>query len=102
MTNVVKEAIWLRGILEEINLLSGDVIVYSDSQSALLLCKNPMYHEITKHVDVKYHFVRDQVTSGIVKVQKVSTEDNYADMGTKIVTATKFKHCLNLLHVDVD
>ena len=78
------------------------MVVYSDSQSALHLCKNPMYHERTKHVDVKYHFVRDQVTSGIVKVQKVSTEDNPADMGTKIVTAAKFKHCLNLLHVNVD
>ena len=42
------------------------------------------------------------MTSGIVKVHKVSTKDNPADMGTKIVTAAKFKHCLNLLHVNVD
>ena len=101
MTDAVKEAIWIRGILEEINLLQGDVIVYSDSQSAIHLCKNPIYHERTKHVDVKYHFVRDQVATGAVKIQKVSTEDNPADMGTKSVTTAKLKHCLNLLHVGV-
>ena len=101
MTDAIKEAIWIRGILEEINLLQGEVIVCSDSQSAIHLCKNPVYHERTKHVDVKYHFVKDQVATGAMKIQKVSTKDNPADMGTKCVTAAKLKHCLNLLHVGV-
>ena len=99
MTDAVKEAIWLRGILEEINLLQGDVIVYTDNQSAIHLCKNLVLHERTKHVDVKFHFVREQVSAGAVKIHKISTEDNPADMGTKVVTAAKFKHCLDLLHI---
>lgn len=80
-------------------MFHGEVIVYSDSQSAIHLCKNLIYHERTKHVDVKYHFVRDQVSTGAVKVQKLSTKNNPADMRTKIVIAAKFKHCLNMLHV---
>ena len=70
-----------------------------DSQSAIHLCNNPVYHERTKHVDVKYHFVRDQVVNGAIRIQKISTEDNLANMGTKIVTVAKFKYCMNLLHV---
>ena len=73
--------------------------MHSDSQSAIHLCNNPVYHERTKHVDVKYHFVRDQVVNGAIRIQKISIEDNPADMGTKIVIVTKFKHCMNLLHV---
>ena len=82
-------------------MLQGKVVVFFDSQSAIHLCKNPVYHERIKHVDVKYHYVRDQVAKGIVNIQKIPTENNPIDMGTKIVTAAKFKHCLDLLHVEL-
>ena len=48
---------------------------------------------------VKYHFIRDKISEGIVEVEKISTDDNPADMGTKIVSYSKFKHCLNLLKI---
>ncbi|XP_031259821.1 secreted RxLR effector protein 161-like [Pistacia vera] len=100
VTNAFKEAIWLQGILKEINLMNGPVTVYSDSQSAIHLSKNPVYHERMKHVDVKYHFVRDQISKGTVNLLKIPTEENPSDMGTKVVTAAKFKHCLNILHIN--
>ena len=96
-----KEAIWLQGILTEIQQLQGKTVVYSDSQSAIHLSKNPVYHERIKHVDVKYHFVREVITSGKIEIKKVPTEDNPSDMGTKIVTAIKLSHCMKLLHVGV-
>ena len=68
VTDAFKEAIWLQGLLQEINLLQGKVKVFSDSQSAIHLCKNPVYHKRTKHVDVKYHFVRNHVSDGIVEI----------------------------------
>ena len=101
VTDAFKEEIWLRGILDEIQMLHRGVTISFDSQSALHLSKNPMYHERNKHVDVKYHFVKDQIVKGIVQIQKVLTKENQANMGTKIITATKFKHCLDLLHVKV-
>ncbi|XP_031285874.1 secreted RxLR effector protein 161-like [Pistacia vera] len=73
VTDAVKEALWLKGILIKVNLIGGKVTVYSDSQSAIHLSKNPVYHERTKHVDVHYHFVRDQVASGIIELKKVPT-----------------------------
>ncbi|XP_031287486.1 secreted RxLR effector protein 161-like [Pistacia vera] len=99
VTDVFKEALWLQGLLSEVNLLEGTIIVYLDSQSAIHLSKNPVYHERTKHVDVKYHFVRELVDKGVIILKKVSIEDNPSDMGIKVVSPTKFKHCLNLLHI---
>ena len=98
-TEAVKEGIWLKGMLRELKLYEGSVSIYSDSQSALHLCKNPVFHDRTKHVDIKYHFIRERISDGEVVMNKVSTDDNPADVGTKVVTLGKFKHCLKLLRV---
>ncbi|KAI5684247.1 hypothetical protein M9H77_05475 [Catharanthus roseus] len=50
--------------------------------------------------DVKYHFIREKVSSGLINIQKISTKDNLADFGTKIVTTDKFSLCRDLLHID--
>ena len=56
----IKEALWWKG-LEELKVLKEQV-VYSDNQSALHLCKNPVFHERTKRVNVQYHFIWEKVT----------------------------------------
>ena len=48
---------------------------------------------------MKYHFIREKVTQGLIKVEKVPTEENPADVGTKILTLSKFRHCLVLLGI---
>ncbi|XP_060965581.1 secreted RxLR effector protein 161-like [Cannabis sativa] len=100
-TEAIKEAICLKGLLNELKLLKGVPTVYSDSQSCIFQCKSPMFHDRTKHIEIKYHFIRDKVTQGEVKIEKVPTEDNPTDMGTKIVTLNKFTHCMNLLRIDL-
>ncbi|KAM6541068.1 hypothetical protein CsatB_005515 [Cannabis sativa] len=61
--------------------------------------KNPMFHERSKHIDIKLHFIRDVVMSKQVQVKKICTHDNPADIFTKSVTRDKFIHCLNLLYI---
>lgn len=58
----------------------------SDSQSAIKLCKNLVFHERTKHINVRFHFIREVVSNGKVNLEKVSTNDNLADMAIKVVT----------------
>ncbi|KAL0291599.1 UNVERIFIED_CONTAM: Retrovirus-related Pol polyprotein from transposon TNT 1-94, partial [Sesamum radiatum] len=51
-TEAFKEALWLEGIVNEIGFLKQKVTIFSDSQSAIQLCKNPVFHDRTKHIDV--------------------------------------------------
>ena len=97
----VKETVWLKGLFAE--LCGGDTCInlFCDSQSAIYLTKDQMFHERTKHIDVKYHYVRDVVAQGKLKVCKISTHDNPADMMTKPVPVTKFELCSDLVGITV-
>jgi hypothetical protein len=64
-----------------------------DSQSAILLAKNPTYHSRMKNIDVQYHFVRDMVERKKVLLEKVDTLENIVDSLTKYVSAVKFSWC---------
>lgn len=79
LSKAVKEVIWLkRGISEMMNE-GCDVKIYCDSQSAIALSKNPTFHDSTKHIDVKFHFIRGVVQEGEVKIEKINTIHNPVD-----------------------
>jgi hypothetical protein len=67
----VKEAIWLRGLVNDLGLQQDETVVFCDSQSSIHLTKNQMYHERTKHIDAIYHFIRKVVTQGDITVKKL-------------------------------
>jgi hypothetical protein len=88
-----KELIWLKGFYTELSGIESCISLHCDSQSAIYLTKDQMFHKRTKHIDIKYHFVRDVIEEGKLKVCKISTHDNPADMMTKHVPIAKFKLC---------
>lgn len=99
ITEAVKEGLWLKGFLGELLQRKESVTVYSDNKSAICLIKNPVFHERTKHIDIKLHFVRDLVSSGKVKVLKIDTEENPADALTKVLSVAKFNFSMKAVHV---
>lgn len=99
LTEAVKEAMWLCGLAEELKFGQGRITVFCDNQGALQLSKNQVFHERTKHVDIKLHFIREVVARGSVRVDKVATEDNPADMITKPLPSKKFEYCLDMVGV---
>jgi hypothetical protein len=99
MTEAMKEAIWLQGLLDDLGVEQDFLQVRCDSMSVIYLAKNQVYHARTKHIDVRYHFVRDVLDDGDILLVKIHTNDNPADMLTKVVTGVKFKHCKNLLRI---
>ena len=99
VTEAIKEAIWLQGLLDDIGIFQEHMDVYCDSQSAICLAKDQVHHSCTKHIDVRYHFVREIVDEGDILLQKIATADNPTHMLTKVVTGVKFKHCLDLINV---
>ena len=63
------------------------------------MCKNPVFHEHTKHIDVRLHFIRDIVSQDAIKLEKVLSDFNPFNMGTKVLLVKKFRSCLDLLSI---
>nr|GEZ20235.1 retrovirus-related Pol polyprotein from transposon TNT 1-94 [Tanacetum cinerariifolium] len=96
LTEAVKEAIWLRALLEELGVELNTVAVNCDNQGAIHLSQNHVFHERTKHINnhvfhertkhinVRYHFIKEVLEAKTVKVLKVGTEHNAADALTNV------------------
>jgi hypothetical protein len=80
ITEVIKEAIWLKTFVGELCSFVGPIVIFCDKQSAVYLIKDGMHHERIKHIDICYHFVRDIVSEDKVLVKKIGTEKKPADM----------------------
>jgi hypothetical protein len=98
-TEGVKEAIWMQGLISELGVPQYVIKLYCDSHSAICLTKNDMYQFKTKHIDIKYPFIRDIVVEGKIKVDKKHTNENPTNMLTKSLSNTKFKHYIDLVGV---
>ena len=75
------------------------VSIGCDNQSALSLAKHQVYHEKSKHIDVRLHFIREEIEKGKVKVFKVHTSENPADMLTKPLSKEKFQLCMRMMNL---
>ena len=98
-TEAVKEAIWLKGFLGDLGVNQENIVVFCDNQSAIFLATNQTYHARTKHIDVKYHYVREIIESGVVLLRKIDIKDNPLDMLTKVISGVKFQHFLKLIQI---
>ena len=96
---VVKEAVWLKIIFGELLSQEFIPIIHCDSQSAIHLAKNPSHHERSKHLDVKFYYIRNVITQKDVELVKVHTVENLSDMLTKDLPAHRFKYLLYELKV---
>ena len=89
-----KEIMWLIGIMNELKLPGipkGGVPLFIDNEAALKLTKNPELHARTKHIDIRYHFIREQVQDGKVAPTQVGTKANLADLLTKRLPRETFE-----------
>ncbi|GKD38637.1 hypothetical protein Tco_1258844 [Tanacetum coccineum] len=102
LTEAVKESIWLKGLLIELGVNLRSVVVNCDNQGAIHLSRNAIFHERTKYINVRYHFIREIVESREIEVAKIGTKDNAADAFIKVVPGPKFKYCMAVLGVRIN
>ncbi|GAA0158150.1 transmembrane signal receptor [Lithospermum erythrorhizon] len=93
ITECCKELLWIKRLFEEIGIKQERFAILCDSQSAIHLSKNPSFHSRSKHIQVRYHWVRDVIEEKQVSIDKVHTKDNGADMLTKILPKGKHDVC---------
>ncbi|GJZ57567.1 hypothetical protein Tco_0613061, partial [Tanacetum coccineum] len=77
------QVMWMRTQLKDYDFNYNKIPLYYDSQSAIAISCNPVQHSRTKHINVRYHFIKEQVECGIIELYFVRTEYQLADMFTK-------------------
>lgn len=94
------QAIWLRKILEELQFKQQEAtLIYCDSSSTIKLSRNPVLHGRSKHIDVKYHFLRDLTKEKVIDLVYCKSEDQVADIFTKPLKLAAFQKLRKLLGV---
>ena len=69
-------------------------LIYTDNNRALVLAKNPIFYEWTKHIAVKYHYIRQLIEEGTIDLVYINTKDQKSDRLTKLLDKTKFRKFL--------
>lgn len=83
LSATTQEAVFLQQLLKEMGMTQECVILHEDNQGCIALCKNSMTTGRSKHIDIKYHFCREKVESGQIRVECCATEDMLAGVLTK-------------------
>ena len=91
-THAAKEGIWLRRLISELfGKINIPTTLYCDNQAALTLATTDNFHARTKHIDIRYHFIREAVDSEVFKLVYCPTDDMVADILTKALPGWKVK-----------
>jgi hypothetical protein len=90
--HAAREAMWLRSFLAEINHAEPKtVLLKSDNTGAIDMARDPKFHSRTKHIDIRYHFIRELVEDEKIRLEHIPGEENPADIFTKPLTRIKFE-----------
>jgi hypothetical protein len=85
------QAVWLTRLLGELMGRKAECVeLMMDSKSALVLRKNLVFHERSKHIELRYHFIRDCIEKGFIEADYINTKDQLADIMTKALGRVKF------------
>lgn len=90
-TSCCAQLLWIKQQLEDFGVYTDCVPLLCDNTSALNMTKNPVQHKRTKHIDVRHHFLRDNVEKGLICMKLCSTEDQIADIFTKALSKKHFE-----------
>lgn len=104
MVLATQELLWLKELMKDIDdcCISGPIHLYSDNQSAIKLAHSDSYHARSKHIDIKYKFVKEKIADKIINLDYISSNEMLADALTKGVTFDKVKYCndnMNLIEI---
>ena len=84
------QVVWVKTLLSEIGFNLTTIPICSDNQGSIFIASNPVTEKRSKHIDIRYHYIRDVIAAGHIKVYFIDGENNPADMFTKSLGHVKF------------
>ena len=103
LSEALKEALWLYQVFHELDLdYDSPITIHVDNQAAINLAHNSVLHQRSKHIDIRYMRVRDEVAAGRVAVKFVPTGENRADLLTKAVSLEQFANNISDIVSSID
>ncbi|GJS68334.1 retrovirus-related pol polyprotein from transposon TNT 1-94 [Tanacetum coccineum] len=87
-----QQALWMKQALVDYGVRLDDILIMCDNKGAIDLSKNPVQHSRTKHIEIRHHFLRDNIQKGNIFIEKVSSKDNMADILTKPLKREPFNY----------
>ncbi|GJW49873.1 retrovirus-related pol polyprotein from transposon TNT 1-94 [Tanacetum coccineum] len=87
-----QQALWMKQALIDYDVRLDDVPIMCDNKGAIDLSKNPVQHSRTKHIEIRHHFLRDNIQKGHISIEKVPSVDNIADILTKPLKRESFNY----------
>ncbi|KAI3748889.1 hypothetical protein L6452_12302 [Arctium lappa] len=91
------QILWMRNQLLDYDLQLSKIPIYCDSTSAIAIANNPVLHSKTKHIEIRYHFIRDHVMNGDIELHFIPTDFQLADIFTKPLDETRFNFLISEL-----
>nr|GEZ52205.1 ribonuclease H [Tanacetum cinerariifolium] len=91
------QVLWMRTQLTDYGFHFDKIPMYCDSKEAIAISCNPVQHSCTKHIDVRYHFIKEKVEKGIVEWFFIGTEYQLADLFSKALSEDRFKYFVRRL-----
>ncbi|GKF55031.1 hypothetical protein Tco_0165371 [Tanacetum coccineum] len=89
------QVIWMRTQLLDYGYKYNWILMYYDSKSAIAISCNPVHHSKTKHIDIRYYFIKEHVEKGTMEIYFVGTEYQLADLFTKVLLKERFEYLVH-------
>ena len=90
--NCCGQVLWIQNQMLDYGFNFMNTKIFIDNQSTICIVKNPVYHNRTKHIENRHHFIRDANEKHLIQVLKIHTDDNVADLLTKAFDGPRFQH----------
>ena len=91
-TKACKKVLWLSRLVGDLGCTNNNPLLHCEIQSAIQLARDPVFHAKTKHIDVKYHFIREVIEDKLVQLVKIHIDDNPMDLLMKILRSKRFAY----------
>ena len=100
LSECAKTCVWFKELLHEVGRPVDYIPMYGDNNGSIFAAQNPNTGKGTKHITIRYEYIREQIEEGVIRLFRVNTDDNHTDMFTKNLGAQKFLYFRKFLGLE--